>query len=393
MVSRVLQVNVRLSEGGAAGVARTLADGLRTLGIASPFAYGYGKHGGISPLEVQYDGVKVTSAAIAALNRYSYGWLGHETRLRSPNGWSAFTRSVEMSDVVHLHAIHSYFTATDNLFKLLANAGRPVVWTFHDQWAMTGRCAQPDACRRWEQGCSHCPSLDAYPPGHRDRAAQHWAPRRLLIRELQEALPTRIVACADWLAEEAVTAGFANVQVIKNSVDPAVWATVNEASVPRRRDSCLFMCRDLRDTKKVNWGLLNRIAKIANRSLTIVGDNPAPIPLGATHRSAVTDRAELAKLLLQHDILVFTSTVDYFPLTIVEALSAGMRVFALDSRAAREFERHPLVRLFSSENSLISGLLEQTPKREIGFETHRAFFDPARMVQEYLTVYEALMAS
>ena len=70
------------------------------------------------------------------------------------------------------------------------------------------------------------------------------------------------MACADWLAEEAILAGFKNVQVIKNSVDPELWKTVGEGNVLRRPDSSLFVCRDLRDTNKVNDDARHLIAGI-----------------------------------------------------------------------------------------------------------------------------------
>ena len=52
---------------------------------------------------------------------------------------------------------------------------------------------------------------------------------------------------------------------------------------------------------------------------------------------AISNRTQLANELKQHDRLIFTSNVDYFPLTVAEALVAGLSVLALDSGAAQEF--------------------------------------------------------
>ena len=51
---KVTHVNVRLSEGGAAMVARTLVDALPKFGVDTEFVYGYGPSGRKSPLEEQY---------------------------------------------------------------------------------------------------------------------------------------------------------------------------------------------------------------------------------------------------------------------------------------------------------------------------------------------------
>ncbi|MHA7191221.1 glycosyltransferase [Arthrobacter sp. MDT2-16] len=385
-------MSAKLSEGGAAGVARTLADELRRVGVRSPFAYGYGRRGKASQLEEEYAGLQITPGPIAALNRTSYGVLGAETKLRSSRRWEELTHAVAASDIVHLHVIHSYFADTEQLFSLLKRAGKPVVWTLHDQWAMTGRCAQPASCQLWRMGCSKCPDLGAYPPARVDHAAQRWIDRRALIQDLQDHLPTAFVACADWLAAEARAAGFDNVHTIRNSVDRTFW---NAASEGTRASSYevrnLFMCRDLRDRKKVSIEVLNSVAGIENQSLTIMGDN-LPSELHPTrHLPATSDRALTATTMLEHDRLIFTSDVDYYPLTIAEALTAGLEVLAVDSSAAREFANHPRVVIASSHTTLCE--LAALPLTEgISHSGNPGPFAPTRMVEEYLRIYRSLLA-
>ena len=448
-VRNVLQVNIRLSEGGAAGVARTLADELRRVGIASPFAYGYGKRGRASPLETEYHGVRMTPAPIAALNRISYATRGTETGLVSPHLWRDFADAVRASDVVHLHAIHSYFAPTERLLGEISRAGKPVVWTLHDQWIMTGRCAQPGTCRLWQNGCPQCPDLTAYPPATIDHAAKRWQQRYAAVRLLQQSVPTSIVACADWLADEAVTAGIENVTVVKNSVDRQFWNGLTvHPRVPAQHTRNLFLCRDLRDDNKVDWQLLSAIAAVPGQSLTIVGDNPeanpsytpdaahthpeaagrgtAGAPFGVTYRPAIMDRVALARLMHEHDRLIFTSQVDYFPLTIAEALTAGLSIFAVDSQAAREFRAHPRVTLFGGTAALFAALraddradhaaapqprastdaasfdsaIATDPAHTDPAHTdpahtdpaHTDFFAPSRMAAEYRAIYDSLLA-
>lgn len=390
---KVLQVNIRLSEGGAAGVARTLADELRDLGVESPFAYGYGKRGGPSPLEEEYVGLRMTPMPVAALNKVTYGLIGRESNMFSPRLWADFMREVEASDVVHLHAIHSYFVSTERLLNSLVSAGKPVVWTLHDQWIMTGRCAQPGDCRRWETGCKACPNLQAYPPAVYDHAGKRWRERYAAVSRLQAEVPTAIVACADWLGEEANKAGLKNVKVIKNSVDREFWNAAKSAGAPKEGPiRNLFMCRDLRDKLKVNWPLLNRISRIQDQKLTIVGDYPEQIPIEAVQKPAIMNRTDLALEMSSHHRLIFTSAVDYFPLTIAEALSAGLEVLALDSLAAREFERHPRVRIAADEDNLVSLAQNQVGRIHTSDSSSDSdFFDPKRMTLEYVDVYRSLL--
>jgi putative colanic acid biosynthesis glycosyltransferase len=392
----VLQLNVRLSEGGAAGVARTLADELVARGVESPIAYGYSRGGSASPIEAEYNGVRVTPRLNAAVNRLSHSVLGRDTKLVSPKHWSNFRKSLAETDVVHLHAIHSHIVDADLLFRALIDAGKPVVWTLHDQWAMTGRCAQPGTCRLWENGCPKCPNLAAYPPAKIDMAAKRWPERREMIQALQASVPTAVIACADWLGDEAKLASIRNVGVIKNSVDRAFWQASSKEAPKALTGGVrnLFMCRDLRDKQKVNWSVLQRVAALTDQSLTIVGDQAPQIVDGARMHPAVSDRAQLANLMQEHDRLVFTSRVDYFPLTIAEALTSGLEVDALDSPAAREFSMHPKLNIFENEDALLTHLTNEPLESQsltYGLNRERDFFDPRRMTDEYVDVYNSLL--
>ena len=70
-------------------------------------------------------------------------------------------------DVVHLHNIHGYYVNYKFLFEYLAKTGKPVVWTMHDCWAITGHCAYYSFanCLMWQtkEGCKHCPQKKSYP--------------------------------------------------------------------------------------------------------------------------------------------------------------------------------------------------------------------------------------
>ena len=61
------------------------------------------------------------------------------------------------ADIIHLHIIHGDTNLSIlSLPKLCKN--KTVVWTFHDQWAVTGGCIHPFDCHGVNQGCpSYCP--------------------------------------------------------------------------------------------------------------------------------------------------------------------------------------------------------------------------------------------
>jgi glycosyltransferase involved in cell wall biosynthesis len=61
------------------------------------------------------------------------------------------------ADIIHLHWIWEFQSVVtiSKLFKL----GKPIVWTFHDQRAMTGGCHFTSNCTRYQTVCYDCPQL------------------------------------------------------------------------------------------------------------------------------------------------------------------------------------------------------------------------------------------
>ena len=58
-------------------------------------------------------------------------------------------------DLVHLHIMHDTYINLEMLFKYLSRNKIPVVWTFNDCWAFTGKCpySEMDKCDKWKSGC------------------------------------------------------------------------------------------------------------------------------------------------------------------------------------------------------------------------------------------------
>lgn len=68
-------------------------------------------------------------------------------------------------DVIHLHNLHGYYINYEVLFRYLKEAKKPIVWTFHDFWAITGHCAHFDfnGCTKWQTLCHDCEHHREYP--------------------------------------------------------------------------------------------------------------------------------------------------------------------------------------------------------------------------------------
>ncbi|EFZ2124408.1 putative glycosyl transferase [Shigella flexneri 2a] len=185
----ILQFNVRLAEGGAAGVALDLHQRALQQGLASHFVYGYGKGGKESVSHQNYPQVikhtpRMTAMANIALFRlFNRDLFGNFNEL-----YRTITRTPGPV-VLHFHVLHSYWLNLNSVVRFCEKVKNhkpdvTLVWTLHDHWSVTGRCAFTDGCEGWKTGCQKCPTLNNYPPVKIDRAHQLVAGKRQLFREM-----------------------------------------------------------------------------------------------------------------------------------------------------------------------------------------------------------------
>ena len=87
--------------------------------------------------------------------------FGNRAGLDGLNGFGGWLLPIrdyfKRADVVHLHLIHN--NTNFSIFSLpMISRLKPLVWTIHDPWAMTGGCEHSFECNRWLTGCApRCP--------------------------------------------------------------------------------------------------------------------------------------------------------------------------------------------------------------------------------------------
>jgi putative colanic acid biosynthesis glycosyltransferase len=388
-LKEILSLNVRLTEGGAAQVMLSIHEQLLKLGISSNLSYGYGPQGGASPQESHFSAHRLTGKFRMATNFITHQSVGIDLISPSVKEIKRFKEILNRVDVVHLHAVHSYFWNFEELLELIGESETPVVWTMHDSWLLTGRCAIPGDCKKWLEGCGKCPSKSTYPPTKIDLSKQQWESKRDVFKRLRETNKLALVSVSDWLARDLERAGFEDVKVIKNGSDIDFWeasTNLNQASTADRK-GMVFINRDLRDRSKVSLQTLNRLAE-AGVNLTVVGNNP---PQGLSKKieliPATSNRFELAQIMSRHETLLFTSKTDNFPLTVVEALISGMSVRLPQGDVANEFRHFPQVVPFTDEIELITTPIPESVKFNLNFDE----FHPEQMALHYLDLYRSLV--
>ena len=128
-------------------------------------------------------------------------------------------------DIIHLHNLHGYYLHAPTLLKFLGEYGRPVVWTLHDCWPMTGHCAYFDfcGCEKWKSACAECPQKREYPASWIfDRSAKNHSEKIELISKIKNLT---LVPVSNWIGETAKKSKlkFRHLQVIRNGINLEIF--------------------------------------------------------------------------------------------------------------------------------------------------------------------------
>ena len=340
---RVLHLNARLKEGGGAAIlVLDLHQRLLKNGIESGFCYGYGRNAGRSPDEDDVPHVFRGAGRASILpNFFLHRVLGAD--LFPPTG--SFRRrlisAIGAADIVHLHVLHSYYMPFTWLLPLLIQMKKKVVWTAHDSWLLTGRCAITDGCEGWQSGCGVCPTGQNFPPSFFDLSRAQFARKRKLVNQLGANL--RIVAPSQHLANDLERAyPELTINTISNGISDGIETAVKKCgalggcSDQNQTTQVLVIAHDLSYAAKTDPEMVRALASSGNCQIHTVGNNsPFDMPNVVNH-GVISSQEELVKLYSSMDVLLFTSTVDAFGLVMVESLLCGTPVIAVDSPGSRE---------------------------------------------------------
>lgn len=325
----ILLVNNQLRLGGAETVVHQLRRGFPSASLT--VAHGQTFPPGVRPLYPR------------ALARLSHTRLHRVVERLAPRAaWTdrAFRALAHAPcDLIHLHNFHGDYATLESLAYVARH--KPLVWTFHALWGVTGGCDHPRDCRRYLDACGACPQLGRWPvPSHDNTAAQLAAKLERLA-----PLPLHIIAPSHWLADvvrESRVSHHWQVHHIPNAVDAAFSSALEK--LRRTGDenpapTILIVNRNFRDEQKgfpIVQAALSAAAKALpepHPRLVLVGENAdwarACLPdWPCDARGYVADTEALARLHDEADVFLFASPAENFPCAVLEAMAAGSCVVA-----------------------------------------------------------------
>lgn len=418
---KILLINTSERRGGAAIACNRLAQALQRAGVDAHM------------LVADADTDKAVGYCTSAWQRLRYKWaflwerwgIFAHNRFSRNNLFAVSTASdgvdiashpaVKDADVIHLHWVNQGFMSLAGLQRIMA-LGKPVVWTMHDMWAVTGICHHARTCESYTQACGNCMFLTS--GRMKDLAYKTFNKKK----SIYGTAPIHFVTCSAWLRRLAEKSALIkpsdSVRNIPNPIDTAFFCPGDKASarrelnLPNDKLLILFGAVNAADKRKgIDYfiatlhTLRKQHSELNDRIELVVFGNTGNMPLDSmpypcTSLGYVSDPEKIRAMYRAVDTYVTPSLEENLPNTIMEALACGTPCVG--------FEIGGIPEMIDSQNGYVAQYKNATDMAE-GIATvlhpdhHDAMSEAARqkvlaeyseecVAQQYISLYKSLLS-
>lgn len=309
-------------------------------------------------------------------------------------------------NVHNLHAFSPHFLLVPKLAELA-----PLVWTLHDMWSFTGRCAYNDDCRQFETGCTAtCPTAGEYPALPSNAVAGAWQNRAHFFA----ATPgIAAVTPSHWLAAEARRGLWRDhrVEVIPYSLDLELYQPIERQlartalGLPTSGRPHVLIAADYLNERRKGGPMVGPALSICGHEITLLtlGHRP-PANLSANvesvHLGYISDERTKALIYSAADLLLHPAPTDNLPNTVIEAIACGTPVLAFKTGGLPDMVKPPvtgwLVEPRSAEalggmlSTVLDAIARVPPERSAIRAFAEATYAPARQATAYRELFDSL---
>lgn len=262
---------------------------------------------------------------------------------------------VRGADAVLLGWINQGMLSLDEIARIAAE-GKPIIWTMHDMWNMTGIChhAGESCCERFreEPGCGCCPLIHRRPRPD-DLSRSVWERKKALYA----AVPIRFVGISRWQVANCRSSSLmrdADITVIPNAFPVEEFSaepTTTRAELGLPDDKKIILMGAARLDAPVK-GLplaieaLNKVDACGGDAVAVFfgalrnPDALAGLKIPYIHYGAVADARTLRELYAHASVVLSSALYETLPTTLIEGQAAGCFPVSFDSSGQTDIIEH-----------------------------------------------------
>ncbi len=347
---RILQVNSVCDFGSTGRTTRELADYLEENGHECYVAYGQRSSSYHRAFKI---GGKWENHFHNAFYSRLLGLHGYGTRC----GTKKLLRWIDSihPDIIHLRNLHANYLNFPMLFDYIVENNIPVVFTLHDCFNFTGKCAHYTAigCYKWKEECHRCPVYNnintVAPSMFFDKSRRLFKEKKNYYSQMTRMT---VVAVSQWLMHEARQSMLAGnghkITYVYNWIDRNRFHVANDQQIDEfRKKYHLESNRKYLISVSQGWDKNASRFKDAVRLAELLPDGYQLILVGSTasgttvpsniiHIPYISDSNELCAAYTLSEAYIHFSIEDTFGKVIAEAMCCGTVPIVFDSTACGE---------------------------------------------------------
>lgn len=339
VILRVLQINSVYNSGSTGKIVKAIQEQLMRSGHEAYVCYGRGE----SNKEAK---CYKTCSKLELYCNVVFTRLSGLVGIGSPFATKRMIKIIDeiKPDIIHLHNLHGYYVNIIKLIKHIQIMGIPVVWTLHDEFMFTGRCAVTGDCNSWHNSCGKCKELAAYPKTmFFDFSKQAYRLKKNVVAAFEKVF---FVMPSIWMSNKYKVSMLSRFpwEIINNGIDiKNIFRPVPNWKVSKLKERL-----GLKDEKIIlsvvpKFAATNKggsyIIDLAemfkgDRSIKIIivgySGNKDVLPDNILPIAYTRDQKELAEYYSMADVFAITSKSENFPTVCLEALACGTPVIGFN---------------------------------------------------------------
>lgn len=333
---KILQINSHYNKGGAGKIVSYLHKQLIENGYESVVVYGRECEECTDPFVFRI-GNNLSNYFDAGMTRVT-GLTGTHSILCTKQLINIIKEF--MPDVIHLHVLHGYYLNFRLLFEFLNTTEIPIVWTFHDCQAFTGKCGYPYTCAKYKFGCGNCELLHDYPNTFFfDCTSSMWKEKKSLFTKSEKKI---IISPSKWMTKMAQESFFGKYQcfTINNGIDTTIFTYQNKVKCREELKisnyaMALGVAFGQDNPRKGVKYIIKAAEHLPEIQFVIIGWNKnvpeQKLPNNVIVIPYIKNQKELAKFYSAADVFLIPSLAENYATTAIEALCCGTPVLGFET--------------------------------------------------------------